>query len=762
MIVEYDIPPLWTWLFGADAQGGTGVGTSPALASFGLTVLILLVLALLVSSVMAVARHGVAKGMRIVWSTLRQGVIDFVYISPRRVIGLSGLAVREAIRRQVWVVLVIYVLVLMFAGLMLSSDSPEPAKLYLSFVLQATTYLLLLVALFLAALSLPTDIKNHTIYTIVTKPVMASEILLGRLIGFTIVGTLLLLVMAVASYVFVSRMVSHEHLLPADSMVPVRESGVVVAFQGKTSRANGHQHEVRLEADAFRPGVAVRTAPDGTAAIVTHTTSKARVSGIQVGDRIVAIDDEPINASVGKTPAERIRGSAGTMVRLTFEKRDGVGPKGGGSRTVEISRTRASTYTNQVQGHVHLVTARAEDGKVTYVVGPPEGDLVARLPVYGSLRFLDQDGRTKDRGISVGDVYKYRSYIFGGKMEAAIWTFNDVRAEDYPSGMSLDLSVGVYRSHKGDVTKGVRGSFVVRNPKTERQSQEIIFTSQESKLDRIELPRQMIDTRGEPLDLFNDLVVDGQVEVWIRCVDRGQFFGMAPADLYIRAPDASYTVNFAKRYVQVWLQMLLVTVIALFCSTFLSGPIAIILTFFAIVIGHSTSRLYNLTQCVLFRDEMTIFDIMRRRRIKLDENGYEWFQTYVDKGHTPYTYTSQERLQQAHDLGIDKIESLDRVYGGGPIEAAYRIFTQDNLMSELPREGALGLMRNVDTCLMHVVQALINVFPDFERFGTDDYLANGYNIDASLISQQGCATLAFVVAAMVAGYFMLKTREVAR
>ena len=44
-------------------------------------------------------------------------------------------------------------------------------------------------ALFLSAFSLPADIKNHTIYTIVTKPVRPSEIVLGRILGFAAIGT---------------------------------------------------------------------------------------------------------------------------------------------------------------------------------------------------------------------------------------------------------------------------------------------------------------------------------------------------------------------------------------------------------------------------------------------------------------------------------------------------------------------------------------------------------------------------------------------
>ena len=56
-------------------------------------------------------------------------------------------------------------------------------------MLTATSYLVLLLALFLSSLSLPADIKNRTLHTVVTKPVRPSEIVLGRILGFAAVGT---------------------------------------------------------------------------------------------------------------------------------------------------------------------------------------------------------------------------------------------------------------------------------------------------------------------------------------------------------------------------------------------------------------------------------------------------------------------------------------------------------------------------------------------------------------------------------------------
>ena len=73
---------------------------------------------------------------------------------------------------------------MLFAGWYLDPRSSDPARLYISFVLTATNYLILLLALFISTFSLPADIKSRTIYTIVTKPVRATEIVLGRMLGF--------------------------------------------------------------------------------------------------------------------------------------------------------------------------------------------------------------------------------------------------------------------------------------------------------------------------------------------------------------------------------------------------------------------------------------------------------------------------------------------------------------------------------------------------------------------------------------------------
>ena len=111
-------------------------------------------------------------------------------LSPWRVGALAWLAIKESIRRRVVVVLAVFIIILLFAGWYLDPGSTNPARLYLDFVFdEATRYPLLLLVLFLSSLSLPADIKSRTLHTVVTKPVRASEIVLGRIVGFTAVAT---------------------------------------------------------------------------------------------------------------------------------------------------------------------------------------------------------------------------------------------------------------------------------------------------------------------------------------------------------------------------------------------------------------------------------------------------------------------------------------------------------------------------------------------------------------------------------------------
>ena len=125
-------------------------------------------------------------------------------------------------------------------------------------MLTATTYLVLLIALLVSCFSLPNDFRSKTIYTVVTKPVRAGDIVLGRILGFTIVGTVLLAIMAVCSAGFVWRMLEHTHTVKIDSLENIYDAkGKVVGKKGRTTTNQQHSHEVEILPDGS--GIAMST-----------------------------------------------------------------------------------------------------------------------------------------------------------------------------------------------------------------------------------------------------------------------------------------------------------------------------------------------------------------------------------------------------------------------------------------------------------------------------------------------------------------------
>jgi hypothetical protein len=83
-------------------------------------------------------------------------------------------------------------------------------KVYVSFVLTAISWLILPSVFLLACWSLPDDIKARSLHTVVTKPVLRSEVLFGRVLGITLVGTVALLTMGIFGYVWLNRALPSE------------------------------------------------------------------------------------------------------------------------------------------------------------------------------------------------------------------------------------------------------------------------------------------------------------------------------------------------------------------------------------------------------------------------------------------------------------------------------------------------------------------------------------------------------------------------
>jgi hypothetical protein len=631
MVLEKQIIPFLQWL-------------PNSLAFFLLVAAGICLLALIGGFLMASIRNGPVEATKIVFQVIGSAWTDFRQTSFRRIFAMARLAFKESIRRYVLIVFVVFMILLSFGAWYLDVNSENPAALYISVVLKATNFLTVLLAIFLSAFSLPADIKNKTIYTIVTKPVRPWEIVFGRILGFGAILTLILAGMCLFSFVFVKRGLNHRHAVDVAS-VQTDESGRVT---GMTTRNRNHRHEFYVA---------------------------------------TIVDDEGNTSYEGATDAR--------------------------------------------QGHVHRVTMTDPDDYNSIAIGPPTGNLEARVPIYGGLRFLNRKGELAEKGINVGKEWTYRGYIEGSTLSAGIWHFQGLKPREFPTGLPIEMAVRVFRTYKGEIERGIAGTWQLVNgdfrvqqaakssdpeakkgfdPDTAVATTRQPFIAQEFTPASVLVPRtvecEMLDGSIREVDLFESLVSDGHLELKIQCEERAQYFGMASADVYVRASDRFFWMNFIKGYFTVWLQLMVVTAFGVMFSTFLTGSVAMLATLGCMVMGYFSS---------------TIFQV-----------------------------------------------ATGELEGGGPVEAVIRVFTQKNLMVDLGI-GKVGdfLVKAFDAVSLFFMRALSSMMPNFRDYAesgginTARFLAYGFDIPPNLMGQHILISLAYILVVSSAGYFFLKTKEIA-
>eukprot|EP00456_Euglypha_rotunda_P069871 TRINITY_DN616_c1_g1_i5.p2 TRINITY_DN616_c1_g1~~TRINITY_DN616_c1_g1_i5.p2 ORF type:complete len:540 (-),score=157.95 TRINITY_DN616_c1_g1_i5:4397-6016(-) len=335
--------------------------------------------------------------------------------------------------------------------------------------------------------------------------------------------------------------------------------------------------------------------------------------------------------------------------------------------------------------------------------------LICRVPIRGTLSFLDRNGAPVDKGINVGDINEFRSYIEGATKARAIWTFTgiDENSLDSDGNLHIENQFMAFRSYKGDMKRQLLFDYQFRNPE-----KNITYTTQAWPIEEKRgvtkmIPRKLeVPSEGKSYDLIKDFVTsDGKFIVEVSCIDREQYLGMARIDLFIRLPDQNFAVGFFKAVLGIEMIMILVVLIGVSASTFLKGPIATALTFILFVLsGEDTHK---------FMDQLI--------RGRGDKDGWQ---------------------------------------GGGFFESIYRIITHMNPTTDLPENIAFKFMQFVDSGLTFFLWNCKQVIPHLKYFNMQEYVANGFDVpfDQSL-GPCLLITVGYVIPCVLLGFFALRIRE---
>jgi hypothetical protein len=323
------------------------------------------------------------------------------------------------------------------------------------------------------------------------------------------------------------------------------------------------------------------TTPDATSTTRPTTQGVERLPGkprvtitLLDGDGVTAVPPTEMQF-VDPTDPAAVRPTTGIML-AGVEGREGVG-----RATVAVppkamnERLRALPPLPDGRRRVMLMITgetpatrfgfAPDDVKLKLMVPTPTGPQFAEIP------------RQDERGQPAKLAFKARlsstraQQLRGDENPAeapvGVYTFDTPGLSPSEETVPFEFRTKVERSGDAEATEAenvTRVSLTVRNRKTGHAAPPISITPDSDRPTYFRVPRAAVD--------------GGQFDVLVQSGTFGHFVGLRNNSLSVVAASQSFAANLAKSLFILWLLSVLVVVISIFCSTFVSWPIAVVLT----------------------------------------------------------------------------------------------------------------------------------------------------------------------------------------
>ncbi len=128
----------------------------------------------------------------------------------RRIWALASVSLKEAWRLRIWAICLVIPIIYLYADWYITGKAEDQLRTRVGVAYFAMSLLFIITAVLLGSFSIPADVKNQTIHTIVTKPVQRYEIVLGRFTGYALLLLAELAAVTLLSLFYVLRGVSPE------------------------------------------------------------------------------------------------------------------------------------------------------------------------------------------------------------------------------------------------------------------------------------------------------------------------------------------------------------------------------------------------------------------------------------------------------------------------------------------------------------------------------------------------------------------------
>ncbi len=495
----------------------------------------LVFLVLIVSIVGAFASMG-PRGILAVLRQLYEGFRDVAELSLRRIWAIASLTVREAVRRRILYVFAIFAVLFMFGEWFLTSAG-EKVDIQIErdvvFVFKAISWPVWLVLLLVACFGIPEDIKARSLHTVVTKPARRIEVVLGRMLGFSLIATFIMALMGVVGYVWIDRQISAENHDRLVCKVPIYGKLSFLDRQGEPTKSGINVGDVWT----FR----------------SYIEGSTKASAIWDFDRI--------GESVLRTPTDLgIESQApdeALVQKLKLQPNQGV----------VVTKVVAASPAGSSGLRAHDVILSFKD----VPIGQP-GDLA-----------------TAAQGLTMGETYPM-TINRDGTQEVLQVPWQEFLA--LQTGFeAFRTHKGIINSGLLCELTLVNPDSKLRVPLPPFEVAEYRGDGNQTPIPRTIHYYDSEKKEAKAADLLTDIVSNGSLRVEARCLNQEQFLGMARPDLFIRTADRPFFVGFFKAISGVWMEAIIIVMVGVAASCFLKGPIAAVLTFAVLIVGQGFREL---------------------------------------------------------------------------------------------------------------------------------------------------------------------------
>lgn len=635
-----------------------------ALQNWGAIAGSLALAAVVLSFLLTMLRYG-PRGTSVFARGLTGYISDIFSMSPTRVLAVARLTLKEAIRRKALMIFVVFALLLMFAGWFMSSGNSRATisvGVQIWFLLTAISWLVLPAVMFLSCWSIPEEIRVRSLHTVVTKPIRRIEVVLGRMVGFGAVVTIVVVIMGAAGYIWIQRQVPESARDLLTCRVPVygnlyfRDRDGILSSTGVNT---GDVWAYRSYVEGNTPARAIWLFSNITPEMFKQGSPGSETYDIRLESRFEAFrtikgsDDSIENGVQGQFTLRRdLRDRAFSVYSLTPAFR-------------EFGRELVDGQFRNASRSLREYADAIVDGSSTVEANDFLGYIDATRSAYMAMHVLGKD--FDDVRDSFSESIKAATSVRSPTDMTAIDNFSkslikiadaiEMRADDLQEAMPrLEIPLppfNVTEYHLGQdqyvinrklsfnadfeslarflartieewndsariVSDGQLADGLAANLADETDisalNSELLLTVLQEDIDAGNLTSgddrltvadgrswlnyfdQMVRAERlisqDPLgwvltaDLYDDLLLNGQLTVEVACLDSQMFIGMARPDLFIRLPDNPFIVGYSKALLSTVLMLLLVVVIGVTASCIVKGPVALFLTFGVFLIGQ--------------------------------------------------------------------------------------------------------------------------------------------------------------------------------